>query len=111
MEASHTQPLEVTFAGIRSNVVKTTYPAGDATALLLIDADDGSPVTTASINVAGTSEDLLKDKIVLKTYSENEGLLALLEDEGIVEHTGRSMQTGYETSPVVRLIREIPDYF
>jgi hypothetical protein len=111
MESRNTQPLQITFAGIRSNLVKTTYPAGGATALLLIDADDGYPVTTASINVAGASEDLPEDTIVLKTYSENERLLALLEDEEIIERTGQSVQTGYEISPVVRLTREIPNYF
>lgn len=110
MEASHTKPVQVTFAGFRSNVVKTTYPAGGATALLLIDADDGSLVTNASINVSGVSEDLSGAELVLKTYSENEGLLTLLEDENIIEHTGHSVMTGYELSPIVRLTRETPDY-
>jgi hypothetical protein len=108
--AQETQDVQVTFTGIRSNIVKTTYPAGGATALLLIDDSDGSPVITASINVAGVSEKLPKDTLVLKTYSEHQGLLPLLEDEGVVEHTGQSVPTGYELSPIVRLTRRIPDY-
>jgi len=106
-----TESVQITFAGILSDVVKTTYPAGGATALLLVDASDGSLVATASINVCGVSETLPADTLVLKTYSELEGLLALLEQAGIAEHTGESVPTGFELSPIVRLARDIPDYF
>lgn len=92
-------------------MVKTTYPVGGATALLLNDAQDGSPVPTATVNVPGTSEVLPEDTVILKNYSENEGLLETLMEAGMIEDTGSRVPTGFVGSPIVRLLREIPDFF
>lgn len=105
MSQEQTLPVEVEFAGLRCQIIKTTYAYADATAVLLVDAADGSPVTTASVNVAGVSEHLNSQKqFVLKSYSENEGLLEALQDTGVVEDTGRRVQTDFVECPVVRLI-------
>lgn len=97
-------PVEVEFAGIRSRLIQTSYAHAVALALLLVDAYDGSPVITASVNIAGVSETLPGGQFALKEYSEGEGLLAALEDAGIVEDTGRSVATGFVQCPIVRLL-------
>lgn len=115
MDEEKTLPIEVEFAGVRCELIKTTYATADATALLLVDAVDGSLVTTASINVAGVSEHLDSgeetsgkgsrgEQIVLKSYSENEGLMEVLQGAGVVEDTGRRVSTGFVECPVVSLI-------
>lgn len=104
MSEEKTLAVEVEFAGIPSKIVRTSYAHGGATAVLLVDAADESPVITASINVAGVSESLPEDHLVLKTYSEGEGLLEALEAAAIVQDTGKRVQTGFVTAPIVRLL-------
>lgn len=104
MDEAQTLAVEVEFAGIQSKIVRTSYAHGGATALVLVDAADDSPVITASINVAGVSEALPEDHLALKTYSEGEGLLEALEAAGVVEDTAKCLQTGFVSAPIVRLL-------
>lgn len=93
---------KVCFAGYLCRVVKTSYAHNGATALQLVDATDDSPLATATINIPGLSLDT--SEAVLKTYSENEGMLETLADAGIVRDTGRRVQTPYVSCPVVRIL-------
>ena len=104
MSEERALPVRVQFAGIRSRVIQISYVHSDTTALLLLDAADDSLVITASINVAGVSETLPEDQLVLKTYSEGEGLLEALEEAGVVEDTGKRVATVFVTAPIVRLL-------
>lgn len=68
-------------------MVKRQYSQSDRLALTLIDTMDGSPVGVATINVPETN--LKPNEVVIKDYSENEGLLDVLVSAGIVIPTGR----------------------
>jgi len=68
------------------------------TALCLIDAEDGSPVCTATINVPEV--ELKPNEVIIKNYSENEGILDVLVNAGIVTPTGRYISIGYVSCPV-----------
>ena len=57
-------------------------------ALLIIDADDGSPIAKASINPEGNVE-TPENHVWLKTWSENTGIDDSLEEAGIIELTER----------------------
>lgn len=103
MDAYQVLPTRVHFGGYLCNVVKGQY-ANRATAIQLADAIDDSPVTTASVNIPGISENLPENEMVLKSYSENEGMLEALVDAGIVEDTGRRVHSRYVEMPVVRLV-------
>lgn len=102
MDTESQLPAEVTFAGYRCRVVKTSYAHGGALALQLVDADDGAPVAMATVNLAGFSE-YLEGEVLVKDYSECEGMLAALEDAGVV-YTGRRLRTGFVEIPVARLL-------
>lgn len=57
------------------------YAEGDAAAIIL-SCMDGSPYTKASVNlVPGTIEE---GQVAIRNYNENEGILKLLVDNGIV---------------------------
>ncbi|MDN5697737.1 MAG: hypothetical protein L0G70_07150 [Rubrobacter sp.] len=103
MSEERVLPVRVKFAGIGSRVIHTSYVHSNTTALLLVDAADDSLVITASINVAGVSESLPEDQLVLKTYSEGEGLLEALGEAGVVEDTGERVASGFVECPIVRL--------
>lgn len=74
------------------------YANGNRLAVQLIDAADGSPYATVSVNVEGVA--LADDEFVFKTYSENEGLLEEMIAAGVVAPTGRMAAIG----PICRLM-------
>lgn len=49
--------------------------------------ENGEPMATATVNVPDA--DLDKDEILIKDYSENEGILEALTSVGVVLFTGR----------------------
>ena len=71
-------------------------------AILLVDTTDGSPVTTASVNLP--DEPLNDGEVFIKDWSENQGVLAALVAAGIVEDTGRTVRTGFVQANIVRIL-------
>ena len=70
-------------------------------AILLVDAKDGGPVATASINMI---EELLEEgEIVIKNYSENEGIVEALVIGGIINAPHRYIKTNFVQVPVCYL--------
>jgi len=88
------------------NIVKKTYGNG-ATALVAEEGFTGGPYCTLSVNIvdpdcALPSEKLPKDHCYFKVWSENEGFLEELTDNGIVRPTGTThAKTG---APIVRIL-------
>ena len=99
----------VQFKDWRCRLYIAHYSDGN-TALSMYDTEDGSAIACVSINLVdddgNVEPELLEDRalIYLKDYSENEGMLDLLIEEGIVERTGRYRQSGYIEAPLVRII-------
>ncbi len=71
-------------------------------ALFLIDANDGEPVATCTVNMPDLA--LAENEICIKDYSENDGMLDFLVKEGIVEDTGKMVSSGYVQIPICRLL-------
>ena len=46
------------------------------------------------------------NEVVIKTYHENEGILDVLINAGVVELTGNSYPIGYVSCPIVKIIQE-----
>ena len=95
----------VQFKNWRCRLYLASYSDGN-TALSMYDTEDGSAIACVSLNLVPVEPELLDDRalIYLKDYSENEGMLDLLIDEGIVERPGRYRQSGYIEAPLVRII-------
>ena len=77
------------------------YHYGERIALHLVDAQDGEPVSTCTVNVPEL--ELAPDEICIKNYSENKGMLNFLIKEGVVEDTGRTERSGYVEINICRL--------
>jgi hypothetical protein len=71
------------------------------THLTLLDVEDGCPVAIATVNIP--EEDLAPNEIIVKNYSENEGMLTFLQKNGIVGSVKRFVSQGYVSCPVVEL--------
>lgn len=65
----------------------------------LIDAKDGTPVMTPTVNVSEVQ--LSKNETIIKDYSENEGVLKFLQMNGIVGPVKREIGVGFVSCPIV----------
>jgi len=82
-----------------SVIVKvTSYPKGGR-AIILTDAEDGSPFATATVRIDGLAE----NDVAIKNYSENAGMLEFLIENNIVEPPHREVESGFVTLPICRL--------
>ena len=71
--------------------------------LELLDVDDGCPVMVATVNLPAVS--LGESEVIIKNYSENEGVLEFLQENEIVGPVKREVQTGWVTCPIVDLLK------
>ena len=94
----------VTFAGITCLLKKTTYQNSGAAALYLTDVEDDGHVLTVTLNVPGVSETLPEGEVLVKDYSENEGIMELLIDSGYLEATGKEVPAGFTVLTGARLL-------
>lgn len=78
------------------------YDNNGRTAIELINTRDGSPVAIATVNIP--SAPLERDEVIIKNYSENEGMLDALVSNGIVEPTGKKVQSGFVECDVCKLL-------
>lgn len=73
-------------------IVQLEKYENDRTAICLVDAYDGEPVATATVNLP---EESLPDGYVhIKEWSENRGITIDLEKAGIIEATGIKILVG-----------------
>ena len=74
------------------------YPSGNVR-IDLIDARDHCPYMSVTVNIEGLDE----NEIAIKNYSENEGILDVLVDEGIVKPPHRHVKSGFVLIPICEL--------
>ena len=72
------------------------------TALELVEIGTDEPVLMASVNVP--FEPLFDDEVIIKNYSENEGILAVLIAAKVIGEPIRFASTGWTSSPVCKII-------
>ena len=73
-------------------------------AIILVDAEDSSPIATATVNLP--DEDMTDDEVAIKDYSENEGMLAALLDSGLISKPVRLAFSGFVTVPICKFLGE-----
>ena len=82
------------------NVELLEYPNGRP-AIQLYAEDDG-PVATATVNLP--HHPLEEGEVLIKDFSENEGMLDCLTNAGIVEPTGETVRVGHAEAHICRLL-------
>lgn len=75
--------------------------ANGQTAISFIDAEDGSPFCKATV---GIPETLSEKEVAVKNWSENEGVLDTLVNNGIVNKPHRYVSSGYVSIPICELV-------
>lgn len=79
-------------------VIQSKYVNNDNLALMLIDEKDGSLITKITVN---TEEKLPEGFGYVKNYSENEGIMEVLQEEGLVKEVLGYKRMGWVTVPLV----------
>lgn len=85
------------------------YYGNSRPALQLIDANDGCPIATATLNLP--EEKLDDDEICIKNYSENMGMLESLLEHGLVDEPTRFIQLNHVRVPVCKMRPALRDLF
>jgi hypothetical protein len=79
------------------------YSDNKAKSISLI-CEDGIPYAHATVNIEGY--DYGENEVTIKNYSENEGILEVLIENGIVSEPKGYVDNGYVTVPVCDLLIE-----
>ncbi len=83
-------------------IIQKKHYNNNRIALILTDAQDGSPVLTASVNLP--DEPCLSDHTFIKNWSENTGVYKFLIDNDIVESAHKAVPTGHVLANLVKVL-------
>jgi len=78
------------------------YRGNNRVAITVVDAEDGEDLLVATVNLP--DEPLEEGETVIKDYSENEGILKFLVENGIVSKPVRTVRVGFASVSVVKLL-------
>ena len=92
---------KVTFSEWDCYLVKEKYSNG-RTALTLMEEDSHEEVLIATVNIPEVT--LASDEVIIKDYSENEGVLKVLVEAGIISLPIDSVETGFVTCPICKIL-------
>lgn len=92
---------KVTFLGEECNVMISRFASTDRIALYLEDSM-GCPMTRISVNMPDA--EMADDETAIKNHSENEGILQILIDAGIVSEPVRYIKGGWVEFPVCKVL-------
>ena len=89
----------------RAAILIGRYPAGGAIAIVLEtrDGEYPEPLCTFSVNLTPYGARLTTDEFCVKSWSENEAFVGIMEATGLFETTGRSVPSGYAVAPIWRV--------
>jgi hypothetical protein len=94
-------PGMVHFKGFLCEMQWKTYPNGRA-ALYLVDAQTRETVAVATADLPDAP--LKPGEVFIKDHSENRGMLAALEQAGVVKATGAAVRSDFAEVPVAALL-------
>ncbi len=99
-EISFTSPFTKETYELEVHLLK--YQNNKRPAIELIDKEDGSSFIIATINIP--EHPIRNNEVIIKNYSENEGILEALIDAKIISKPIEYVQTGYVNVPVCKLL-------
>jgi hypothetical protein len=86
--------MKIKFKNWDCILVQTKYGNNDRIALILEDANGGaSPIATATINLI--NQPLEANEVIIKDYSENEGMYNTLLKAGVIGEVKRRVPSGW----------------
>lgn len=97
-------PSFLRYAPSATLTLKSHRYANGRLAIQAIDCDTGEPVAMMTVNLPDVS--LAPDEILIKDYSENQGVLKTLYRAGLVEPLA-TVSCGYAEAIKCRLLKEI----
>ena len=83
------------------DIVFDWYAVNSRISIELVDHEDGQTVAHATVNMP--EYDLPPNEVIIKNYSEGEGMLDALVDAGLIKATGNMIQTGFVYCPICKL--------
>lgn len=93
----------VYFDGEKLRPIISKYQNGQ-NRILLID-NDGVPYMTASVAIEHEMVEVGPDDVIIKNYSENEGILQELFESGIIEEPHRAFTYNFVTLYVCKIVK------
>lgn len=99
---------KITYNNEKLKVAFSRYQSDDSIAMFLMEKH-GQMYTKVTVCIPGTKLDK-NNEVIIKTWTENEGLLKVLIDSGIVEDTGKKIPTGYVEATLCRLLKKPEDF-
>jgi len=85
-----TYDIEMKISSYRNNQIRLDF----------VDCQDGQPILTATTSI---EESLLPNEVAIKNYSENEGVLNFLMEEGIISSPLRYYKSGYVNIEICKI--------
>ncbi len=95
---------QVTFLDYVCDVTFEAYQNNNRIVIELTIAEDGEPMLTASVNLP--NEQLGYNEVAIKNYSENEGILDILINAGIISNPTRFVDSGFANIPICEVLVE-----
>ena len=93
--------MDYTILGYKAYMMKRKYPNGRV-ALEFLDPEDGCPITVATVNLPNVHMD--SDEVGIKHYSENQGILKEMIDQGIISTPVRYEPSGFVDIPICKVL-------
>jgi hypothetical protein len=96
--------MNIKFGQYDCNLVFSTYQHYNNTSIHLVDSTNGAPIATATLNPEMV---LPPNQVVIKDYSENEGMFQALFEAGIIGGPSHWYESGFIKAPVCDLLVDI----
>jgi hypothetical protein len=93
--------MDITFLGTPCTIDANRKYGNNRTAIILVERGTGEDFLTASTNIPDKHIDL--DEVIIKDFSENQGIFKALVNIGAITDTGKKVSSGYVTCPVGKL--------
>jgi hypothetical protein len=98
--------IQVEIRGTVCNVEIVRYYANNRPAIVLVDTFDGGPYARASVNLPEV--EMEADETAIKNWSENEGIMEILIDRGVISEPLRFVESGFVSVPICKIKMELP---
>jgi len=103
------EPITVNVSGIDCVIQLGRYRDNGRLALILLEKETRDEMTVATVNMPEIF--LQSGEILLKNWSENQGILEALQEAGVVEPTGLTYRSGFVEVPKCLVTVPIPEKF